>query len=318
MRIFVVIPAYKCKAQVLSVISKIPEMVEKVIVVDDACPQKTGQFVLESVTDPRLTALFHDINQGVGGAVMTGYKAAVEMDADIIVKIDGDGQMNPELIPQFVRPIEMGFADYTKGNRFTQVEHIRQMPVVRLIGNLGLSFINKAASGYWKVLDPTNGYTAIHRSALKYLPFNKIHQRYFFESDMLFRLNLVNALVLDVPMESVYADEVSNLRIGKSFFEFLKEHSRNFFKRIIYQYYLLDFNMASVQLVLGLILFLFGFCFGAFHWARASTIGSPTPTGTIMISVVTILAGIQFLTSFIGFDISKEARVPLSRLRSED
>ena len=146
---------------------------------------------------------------------MTGYRVALDDGMDIMVKIDGDGQMAPELLPDFVAPILAGEADYTKGNRFFDLEQVSQMPTVRLLGNAVLSFFNKISSGYWNLFDPTNGYTAIHRDVAACLPFGRISRRYFFESDMLFRLNTLRAVVVDIPMHASYGDEVSNLRISK-------------------------------------------------------------------------------------------------------
>src|SRR5690606_26734158 len=135
---------------------------------------------------PRVRVLNHAENGGVGAAVVTGYEAALAEGADIVVKIDGDGQMDPALIADFVRPLLAGDADYTKGNRFYDIASLQEMPKLRLAGNAVVSLICKIASGYWHVMDPTNGYTAIHRTALSALPLRKIDRGYFFESDMLF------------------------------------------------------------------------------------------------------------------------------------
>ena len=138
----------------------------------------------------------------------------------VVVKVDGDGQMDPRLIPSFVYPILRGEADYTKGNRFFDLESVRTMPRFRLLGNAILSFMTKLSSGYWNLFDPTNGFTAIHTDVARHLPFDKISRRYFFETDILFRLNTLRAVVVDVPMEAKYGDEVSNLKISKIVLEF--------------------------------------------------------------------------------------------------
>jgi len=213
MTIAVVIPAYRVTRHILAVIEAMPTVVDHVFVIDDACPDRSGELVKKDCHDPRVEVLTHAHNQGVGGAVMTGYAAAIERGAHIIVKVDGDGQMDPALIPAFVLPILAGQADYTKGNRFFNLEEVRAMPAIRLFGNAVLSFVSKLSSGYWNVFDPTNGYTAIHADVAALLPLNKISRRYFFESDMLFRLNTIRAVVVDVPMAAKYADEVSHLSI---------------------------------------------------------------------------------------------------------
>jgi hypothetical protein len=147
----------------MDVLRRIGPEVDRVFVVDDACPEGTGDVVTRECADPRVTVIRHEQNRGVGGATKTGYRAALAEDMDVVVKVDGDGQMDPAFVPTLVRSIAAGSADYTKGNRFYDLELLRGMPRVRLFGNAMLSLVNKAASGYWDVMDPTNGYTAIHR-----------------------------------------------------------------------------------------------------------------------------------------------------------
>ena len=239
---------------------------------------------------------------------MTGYKAAMHEDMDIVVKVDGDGQMDPALIPHFVAPIKACQADYTKGNRFFDLEEIQAMPKARLVGNAVLSFMAKISSGYWDLFDPTNGYTAIHVNILRRLPLAKISKRYFFETDMLFRLSILRAVVVDVPMDAKYSDEVSNLKISKVVGEFLVKHARNFFKRVFYNYYLRDMSVASLELPLGLLMMLFGLLFGAFHWIDSWQNSVATPVGTIMIASLSILMGLQFILAFISYDIASIPR----------
>jgi len=202
--------------------------------------------------------IFHENNQGVGGATITGYKESLKIDADIIIKIDGDGQMDPGLVEKFIKPIANRQADYTKGNRFFWIEGLGSMPPVRLFGNAILSFMSKLSTGYWQIFDSNNGYTAIHANVLRLLPLDKINKRYFFESDMLFRLNTLRAMVMDVPMRAKYENETSTLSVNYSVFEFSYRHSINFIKRIFYNYFLRDFHIASVEWLLGTILLLFG------------------------------------------------------------
>src|SRR5581483_10965039 len=200
----VVIPCYRVRRHVLSVIERIGAEVSTIYVVDDGCPEHSGAHVTSSCGDPRVRVLAHAKNRGVGAAVMTGYLQAAADGAEIVVKLDGDGQMNPRLIPAFVDPIARGEADYVKGNRFYNPADVRSMPIVRLLGNAALSFLSKLSTGYWSIFDPTNGYTAIHASIVKLLQTEKISERYFFESDLLFRLYLLRCVVTDVPMQAVY------------------------------------------------------------------------------------------------------------------
>ena len=248
---------------------------------------------------------------------MTGYQAAIADGADVIVKVDGDGQMDPSLIPSFVEPILSGEADYTKGNRFYDLEQIRSMPPVRLFGNAVLSLMTKLSSGYWNLFDPTNGYTAIHADVCKHLPFKKKSQRYFFETDMLFRLNTLRAVVVDVPMDAKYGEEVSNLKISKIAAEFLFKHTRNFFKRLFYNYYLRDLSLASIELPIGLMMLIFGIAYGGYNWYESSQVGTPTPAGTVMLAAMPMLMGLQFVLAFIGYDIASVPKRVLHRSRSQ-
>lgn len=317
-RIAVVIPCYKVSAHILGVIKSIGREVDTIFVVDDCCTEKSGELVENNCTDARVRVIYHANNQGVGGAVLTGYKAAIEAGADVIVKVDGDGQMDPGLIPMFIAPILAGEADYTKGNRFFDLEEIRAMPKVRLFGNAVLSFMTKLSSGYWDLFDPTNGYTAIHADVARHLPFSKISSRYFFETDMLFRLNTLRAVAVDVPMDAQYGDEVSNLRISKIVGEFLVKHARNFMKRIFYNYYLRDLSLASIELPLGLALLVIGTSLGAYHWLESAREGVVTPAGTVMLAALPILMGLQFVLAFIGYDIASVPRRPRHiRLRAQ-
>jgi glycosyltransferase involved in cell wall biosynthesis len=302
--ISVVIPSYKVINHILDVIDGIGPEVRRIYVVDDCCPEGTGAFVQRSSKDSRVVVIFHKENQGVGGAVMTGYQAAIDDGMEVIVKVDGDGQMDPELIPLFIAPILAGEADYTKGNRFFDLEEIRSMPTIRLFGNAALSFMTKISSGYWNLFDPTNGYTAIHRDVARHLPFNKISRRYFFETDILFRLNILRAVVVDIPMDAKYGDEVSNLKISKVVGEFFVKHVRNFSKRIFYNYYLRDMSLASIELPIGLILFLFGLFFGLTHWWYSVDLGVPSSAGTVMLSALPVIVGLQLILAFLGHDIS--------------
>lgn len=309
--IAVVIPCYRVTAHILQVIADIGPEVHRIYIVDDACPDGSGELVADRCTDSRVTVLHHAVNQGVGGAVLTGYRAALNDGIDIIVKVDGDGQMKPSLIPYFVAPIARGQADYAKGNRFYNLAHIHKMPAVRLIGNAVLSFMAKLSTGYWALFDPTNGYTAIHAKAARRLDFQHISQRYFFETDMLFRLNTIRAMVVDVPMDAHYGDEKSNLRISKILGEFLIKHAFNFGKRICYNYFLRDMTLASLELLFGLLLLIFGAVFGGYHWIAGLMEHTTTPTGTVMLAALPTLAGLQLLLAFVGYDVASQPRRPI-------
>ena len=312
-KISVVIPAYKVTDHILQVIGKIGSEVASIYVVDDCCPDSSGEFVRRNCSDPRVIIIRNEINLGVGGAVMAGYRAAISAGTDVIVKVDGDGQMDPQLIPYFCAPITEGRADYTKGNRFYDLTRIGDMPFMRIFGNAVLSFMAKISSGYWNIFDPTNGYTAISARVAAHLPMDKISQRYFFETDMLFRLNTLRAVVTDVPMDAVYGDEKSNLKISKIIGEFLFKHIRNFGKRIFYNYFLRDVSVATFELISGSLLFCFGTIFGLVNWMAALSHQTYTPLGTIMLAALPVLAGLQLLLAFLNYDVANVPTNPICR-----
>ena len=308
--IAVVIPSFRVTDHILDVLSGIGPEVSKIFVVDDACPDNSGNFVEKNSKDKRVTVLRHKENQGVGGAVITGYKAALEAGAEIVVKVDGDGQMDPALIPTLVSPILAGEADYAKGNRFDSLEDLYEMPRVRIFGNAVLSLWSKQSTGYWRITDPTNGFTAIHRKALENIHLDKLRRTYFFESDMLFRLSIINAVVTDVPMKARYGDEKSHLRIRKVLVEFPVRHTVNLLKRVFYRYYLREWSIASIELPVGFLLLLFGVWFGLSSFVDASSAGRATTAGQVTVAAIGIILGVQLLLSFLAYDVQSEPKIP--------
>ena len=312
--IAVVIPSFRTKKHILGVLEQIGPEVGFIYVVDDCCPEFSGKFVEENVQDPRVKVLYNPVNLGVGGAVCTGYRQALIDKVSLVIKIDGDGQMDPKLLMRFAVPILSGEADYTKGNRFFHLSTLLRMPTVRLIGNSGLSLINKFTSGYWNVIDPTNGYTAISYTALALLPLDKLETRYFFESDMLFRLGTIRAVVLDVPMDAVYQDEVSNLRISAVLISFPQKYAVRAFKRLLYCYFLRDINPGTLFFVLGFALSLWGAIFGYWQWQISAAMHRISPTGTVMLAVLPIVFGFQLLLSAVNYDLKNYPKRPLSKI----
>lgn len=313
--IHVVVPCYRARRHILDVLSAVPDLVSTIHVVDDACPDQTGLHVRANCSDPRVHVHFNERNLGVGGAVLRGYEEAMARDADIIVKIDGDGQMDPALVSSFVAPILRGAADYTKGNRFFDLANIHRMPALRIFGNAVLSFMAKLSTGYWDIFDPTNGYTAIHASVARRLPADKISQRYFFESDLLFRLNTLRAVVIDVPMDARYGEEISNLRISRVIGDFLLKHIRNFVKRIFYNFFLRDLSIASFELVAGTALMSAGAVYGALKWIQSAQGGQETAAGTVMLAALPLIIGLQFVLAFLNYDIASVPRRPIQTSR---
>ncbi len=310
----IIIPCYRVSDSIVDVVRGALPFAAAVYCVDDACPEESGKRIAAEFDDARVRVLFNEKNLGVGGAVKAGYRAALADGFDLMVKLDGDGQMDPDQILDLIHPISEKLSDYCKGNRFYELEYLRGMPTMRLLGNSLLSALSKLSSGYWQIVDPTNGFTAISSAALKLIPLDKVQNGYFFESDLLFRLNLARAVVTDVPMPARYGNEVSNLRIGKIVFPFLLGHMRNLGKRIFYSYFLRDFSIASVQLVLGTLLFFFGLFTGIDAWVTSVNSGITASAGTVMLAGLPVILGFQLLLSFLNYDIRNQPTMPLSRL----
>jgi dolichol-phosphate mannosyltransferase len=311
--IIAVIPCYRVEKEIQSVLQEIPPYIKHIVVVDDASPDSTRDLVTASAKiDPRILLMRHPSNLGVGGAMITGYKKALELGAQVIVKIDGDGQMDMDHLPVLLRPLIEGKADYTKGNRFRDFQSLQQMPFIRRVGNMGLAFLSKAATGYWNVFDPTNGFNAIRSEVLVQLLLNKIDRTYYFETSMLANLYLIGAVVKDVPMPARYKGEVSSLLIHRILFEFPQKLFVTFLRRLVLKNFIYDFSMATIYLLSGLPLLIFGLIFGIIKWIQYASAGVPAPTGTVMLATLSVLLGIQLLLSAIEIDLRSVPTEPLT------
>lgn len=302
MKTVVVIPAFNESRHIRTIIEAIPLSIQDIIVVDDGSTDNTAE-VVKSITDERIQLISHRENLGVGAAMCTGYRHALKINADIIVKIDGDGQMDPNEIEKIVLPVENGGADYSKGCRFYDMQNLQQMPKIRLIGNLILSFMTKFVSGYWQIFDPTSGFTAIHKRVLSRLNLSDLAKGYFFETDMLIKLYFLQARVVDVNISTRYGSEESHLSIRKVVTTFPYYFFKALIRRIVWRYFLIDFDAVSLFISLGLPLLIFGVNFGLYHWIKGIINNTLTPLGTIMIAVLSIFIGFELLLQALVLDI---------------
>ncbi len=307
-----VIPAYNVDRHIAEVLRTLPGFVRHIIVVDDASTDATAEVVSQvAARDRRVLLVRHAHNQGVGGAMITGFRKALELGAEVVVKVDGDGQMDPSYLPALLTPLLRGEADYAKGNRFRDFHALRQMPWIRRLGNMALSFAAKAATGYWNCFDPTNGFIAIRAEVLRQLPLERIDRSYYFETSMLSHLYLLGACVRDVPIPARYGEETSNLSIRRVLVTFPFKLAHTFLRRLILKNYLYDFTMESVYLLAGLPLLLFGMLFGGYKWAYYARLGVAAPTGTVMLPTISVILGIQLLLSAISIDLQSVPREPI-------
>jgi glycosyltransferase involved in cell wall biosynthesis len=309
-RIAVIIPAYCEESRILGVLSSIPAWVDHVVVVDDASSDRTAH-TASQCADPRLVVIRHPQNQGVGGATLTGFCKAMELGAQILIKMDGDGQMDPGGLAALITPIVRGQADYVKANRFLHGRELAQMPWLRRIGNIGLSFMAKLASGYWSIFDPTNGYVALHAEILPLLDNRHIHKRFFFETSLLMELGLHRAVVRDMYLPAKYGDKTSHLSERNALLEFPPLLILGFVRRIFIEYFVRDFTAVSLLLLSGWLAFLFGTIWGAYHWWVSWRTGITASTGTVMMAVLPLILGIQLLLQSLVLDIANMPSDPL-------
>jgi glycosyltransferase involved in cell wall biosynthesis len=308
-----VVPAYNVSAELGDVLRQMPMIFKTIIVVDDASRDSTAA-VAEGYAqlDPRIILVRHGANCGVGGAMITGFQKALEAGADIVAKIDGDGQMPLWLVPDLVQPLIDGVADYTKGNRFRDFQAVRAMPFVRRFGNVVLSFLSKAATGYWQCFDPTNGFVAIRADVLSQLPLKKIDPTYFFETSMLSHLYMLGAVVKEVPMPARYAGETSSLSITRVVRQFPGKLIGSLLRRLFLKNFVYDFNLESFHLLTGLPLLLAGMLYGGYNWWWYASRNLAAPSGTVVLSALFIMLGTQLLISAVNLDLQSVPREPIN------
>jgi len=303
-----VIPCYNVASHIAAVLAAVPDYVDQVIAVDDGSRDDTLNR-LEAATDKRVEIVRHDRNRGVGAAMRTGLARGAEAGADLLVKVDGDDQMDlAELSKLLDALVDDPRSGYAKGNRLVDQKALSRMPRLRVIGNFALTFLTKLASGYWYVVDPQNGYLAIRRVVWELLDPARISDGYFFENDMLVGLNILDIPVRDVPIPARYGDERSYLRVRRVLLPFAFLLIRRTIYRVYAKYMLRDFSPIALFLLAGLPLFIWGVVFGAYQWWSHAQEGIATPTGTVIVSVVPLILGFQLLLQALVLDIQNSPR----------
>jgi glycosyltransferase involved in cell wall biosynthesis len=298
-----VLPAHNEAAHIAGVIASLPAWVDRVIVVDDASTDATAAAVA-AVADSRIRVVSHERNRGVGAAMRTGYRAALEEGFDLVGKMDADGQMLATELALLVEPFALGLAEYTKGNRFYFPGGTAGMPAHRGLGNTALTFMSKVASGYWHVYDSQCGFTVIRAAFLRLIDLERLPDGYFFENAMLIRLNALGARVVDVPVSTIYGDETSGVRIGRVLVGFPPRLIAGGARRFWRKHLVTDFGPIGGLTIGGLAASLFGAAFGGYHWWRSIQSGIPATTGTVMIAVLPLMLGIQLLIQAFALSVS--------------
>lgn len=307
-KIAAVVPAYKEELLIAKVISEMPKFVDYIVVVDDCSPDSTSQ-VVKNLHDERVTLLRHETNTGVGGAIITGHRQAIELGADINVVMAGDAQMDPDYLPNLLdRVTDEGYG-FAKANRFFSPESFKGMPGYRVFGNIVLSFFTKMASGYWHLFDPQNGYTAVRAAVLKQIPLNRIAQRYSFENDLLIHLNIAQVSAVDVPIPAVYGAEVSSIKLSRVIPELLAMLLSGFWRRIWYRYVLWSFSPIALLLFGGILGVLLGM--GILVWMVFQIAGDyAASAATVMLGALPLMIGTQLLISGLQLDIQASPSTP--------
>jgi len=299
-----VVPAYNEETQIGKVIDTMPDFVDKILIIDDRSSDSTVEVVQRyKEKNDRIELLRHEVNQGVGGAIATGYKWARDHDVDVAVVMAGDGQMDPVDLPSILDPVVEGEVDYTKGNRLFTGEAYKQIPKVRYFGNAVLSLLTKIASGYWNVADSQSGYTAINKVALNAIDWDKMYKGYGQPNDLLVRLNICSLRVKDIHIKPVYnVGEKSGIRIRKVIFTISWLLIKLFFWRLKEKYVIRDFHPLIFFYLLGL--FLLGINFVFFIrlivlWVQLGHV----PEITFIVWLFSFAIGLQSLFFAMWFDM---------------
>jgi glycosyltransferase involved in cell wall biosynthesis len=310
-KVIVVVPAYNEETQVAGVVRAVPEWVDAVVVVDDCSRDRTAAVAEELKPDfPRLVVIRHPVNQGVGGAIVTGYTYARDHAFDVAVVMAGDGQMDPDDLPAIVGPVARGEVDYCKGNRLFTGEAYRVIPKVRYFGNAVLSLLTKVASGYWHVADSQTGYTAINLRMLRLIDWSYAYKRYGCPNDYLVRLNIYNARVRDVPIRPVYGvGEKSKIRLHKVIPRISLLLLRLFLKRMFQKYVIRDFHPLVLFYAMSFLLLVPGLILGLDAVLHRVLVG-PVAATSVLFVVFLLVSGIQFglFAMFMDMEVNKDLR----------
>jgi glycosyltransferase involved in cell wall biosynthesis len=297
----VVVPAYNEERLVGSTVAAIPDFVDRIIVVDDASTDRTAEQAREG--DPRVEVITHERNQGVGAAIVSGYKSAAAEGIGVTCVMAGDGQMDPADLATLVAPVARGECDYAKANRLVTGEAWRVIPRGRYLGNAFLSFLTKIASGYWHVGDSQSGYTAVDLETLRELDLDRLYPRYGFPNDMLVHLNVWNKRVRDYPSRPIYGiGEASGIRPHRVVPRIFRLLTRGFFWRLKEKYVIRDFHPLVLFYAFGLLMLATGVALGIAE-TILRIIGNTIPVATIVLVAVLLISGIQLTLFAMWFDM---------------
>ena len=311
-RIAIVVPAYNEQLLIRDTLTTIPPFVEKIYVIDDCSRGATWSVIQDHAeNDPRIVPIRHPENRGVGAAIVTGYRKVVEDGIDIAAVMAGDNQMDPLVMPSLIDPLIQNKADYTKGNRLLSPEYRKGMSRWRFVGNTILTFLTKFSSGYWKLMDPQNGYTAISRKALERINLDSLYPRYGYCNDLLVKLNVFGFRVMDVEMPARYGREQSKIKYSNYIFRVSWLLFCDFFYRLRQKYVVLSFHPLVIFYLFGFFITLIGFIAGLFSLYYVFIEGGPLFVRGVL-SLLIFAIGLQFLSFALLFDIQENREISLA------
>lgn len=309
LRVAVAIPAYNEEKLIAKTIATMPDFVDCIIVTNDGSKDRTLQVLRELAEDNKaLVVLDNERNRGVGYSVVRGLKEGVKRDMDLVAVMAADAQCDPSYLAKMCDVLIEEKLDYVKANRFTSLEALRAMPSYRRIGNIVITLLNKFATGYYSIFDSQNGYGVFTKSILQRMPFELIGERYDYENTMLLAMGVVNGRIKDHPVPAVYGDEVSTIPFFRTVSRALKVVFSGFWRRIYYKYVIFDFHPIALFLFSGLILGLAGTAFGLVLAGLRIFAGETPTSGTVMLSVLPMIMGLQLVLTALIMDVNNERR----------
>ena len=305
-RVVAVIPTYRASKTIRRVVERALEVADTVVVVDDGCPEASYRML-----DPhaRVRIVHHERNRGVGAATKDGIATALDWGAEYIVKIDADDQMDTSYVPDMIEILDRHpDVDLVKGNRFAALTSVRKMPFARLIGNSGLTFLVKFSSGYWTLVDPTNGFIAVRADAIRQTDLAGLADRYFFEIDLLCAFGLRRRIIAELEMPAIYAGEGSSLSVTHALAAFPGRLLSRFLRRFLLNYLVFEINVASFCVMLGLPMLIAGITFGGIEWWHSIATGVPRTTGIVILALLLFMLGFQLTLQALLYDVQFSPR----------
>ena len=309
-----IIPCFKSPAEIIRLAEELLQYVCIAVFVDDYCPYHTGQSLSAHFNyDERVVVLFHTSNGGVGKAFKTGADYLIKQNVDYVLKIDSDYQMEPKNIPLLFDSIRRANCQVAKSTRLTSMTDASSMPLHRLVGNLSLTFMARVSTGYWELSDPTNGFILMKTDTLQLIQYHRLADDYLFETDFLFRCAINNITINEVPMPAIYNNSHSSLNEVRIIAPMLHKHLQILTKRVLIQYYLRDFNIGSLELLLAALFSFSTFVVAIMTSLNTINTGIPAVPGNIGLFLALLILSCQFLISFIYYDTNQQVLFRLLR-----